>query len=79
MVSKKHLQTFARTIKESEAFDEVMQRVQQGLFKRFVNAKSVEDVETIWYVVIAQNEFIIELNRIIETIDDDKPVNDEEK
>jgi carbamoylphosphate synthase large subunit len=75
-VSKAQLEDFASKINTHPAYDEVMTRISQGLFERWV--KATEDQRKIIGDIVAiQGQFIDEINKVCGQIDADKPVNDE--
>ncbi len=75
-VSKSQLQDFSKLIKNHPAFDEVIERIQKNLFMASLRATK-EERSIISDQMDALTLFVGELNTVIDTIDEDKPINDD--
>ena len=77
-VNEKELQTFAKMIVEHQAFPDVLDRIQGTLFKRWV-AGTPEERTIVGDLANHLGLFVKEIRTIYESIDDDKPVNEDEE
>ncbi len=77
MVSENELQNFAKMVATHEAFPDVVLRIRQTLFNRWLTA-STEESREIRDISDNLKLFITEINKIYESIDNDKPINEEE-
>ncbi len=75
-VSKQQLQDFSKLIKNHPAFDEVIERIQKGLFMASVGATK-EQRGILSDQMDALTLFVGELNTVIDSISEDDPINDD--
>ena len=75
--SKQALQDFSKQIVNHAAYDEVINRVRRSLFDKWVKG-SDDERKVIGDISNALDLVIGELDVVFASIDDDKPVNDEE-
>lgn len=78
IVSEKQLQEFAKMIATNEAFPDVIERIQQRLFGRWLDGKA-EEREIIGDISDNLRLFIKEINSLHESIDEERSINDEEE
>jgi len=74
-VSKSQLQDYAKLLRQHPAFDEVIERVQKSLFMASVGATK-EQRGIISDQMDALALIVGELNTLVDSIDEDKPIND---
>jgi len=76
MVSEERLKDFAKMVVEHEAFPDVLERIQHTLFKKWVKADD-DSRKIIGDVASNLEQFVAEIRVIYESIDEDKPINEE--
>ncbi len=76
MVNEKELQNFAKMIATNEMFPEVLERIQGTLFTRWVKG-TPEERQIIGDLADHLGLFVKEIKSLYESIDDDKPINEE--
>ncbi len=76
MVNEKELQNFAKMIATHDMFPEVLERIQGTLFTRWVKG-TPEERQIIGDLADHLGLFVKEIKSLYESIDDDKPINEE--